>query len=483
MALQVADSFTGTGVRHDLGTTDDLYVAAGVRSVSTDDTAIEALGRLHSIKIDGAVFAAGIGIYIDVSGAAAGANALSIGKTGQISAVGTAMRLVGEANAVLNYGEISSIASRGITISNGGDGAARSKIINYGSISADAEAIFNGGNGLLVRNYGTITSSFGLAISSGVGNDTIHNFGTIDGDIDVFDGSNIVINRGVIVGSITGGASGDIVDNRLGTILGDINLGDGSDIFKPGQTDETVNGGLGSDGLDFTRSTGVQIALDGSIAATGWAMGDTYTGFENLDGSLTGADVLIGNGEVNSIFGNGGNDTLAGLGGSDTLFGGLGNDRLDGGIGDDSLYGGSGDDVVLGGAGVDVIQGQDGNDTITGGAGKDGVSGNFGADRFVFANGDFGGRTSATADIIFDFTQAEADRIDLKLVDAKSAVAGDQAFAFIGTAAFHNVAGELRFVQGASSTVVQGDTNGDGVADFWITLSGSIALKAADFVL
>ena len=483
MVLQVAESFTDTGVRHDLGTTDNLYVGAGIRSVSNDDVAVIAIGALHSIKIDGAVFGDAGGIYIDVSGSAAGSNAVAIGKTGQLSAVGTAIRLTGTNNAVLNHGEISSIAGRGIDISNGGDGTARSKIINYGSISADSEAILNGGNGVLIRNYGDITSSFGLSISSGSGDDTVHNFGTIDGDIDLSHGFNIVINRGMIVGNLSTGANGDIVDNRLGTIMGDVNLGDGSDIFRPGQTDETVDGGAGRDSLDFTRSSGVQFALDGSIAATGWASGDTYLNFENLQGSLTGADVLTGNSGDNYLAGNGGNDTLSGMAGIDTLGGGIGADTLDGGTGNDDLSGGLGNDRLLGGTGDDTLRGDDGNDTLSGGAGKDSFAGGAGADRFVFAAGDFGGKTAVTADLILDFTQADADKIDLKLVDASTKVAGDQAFSFIGTLAFHNVAGELRYVQSGGSTYVQGDTNGDGVADFWIGLSGLLSLKAADFVL
>ena len=62
-------------------------------------------------------------------------------------------------------------------------------------------------------------------------------------------------------------------------------------------------------------------------------------------------------------------------------------------------------------------------------------------------------------------------------------MAGDQNFSFIGTAAFHNVAGELRYEQINGNTYVTGDRNGDGVADLMIRLDGLHGLVAGDFVL
>ncbi len=61
------------------------------------------------------------------------------------------------------------------------------------------------------------------------------------------------------------------------------------------------------------------------------------------------------------------------------------------------------------------------------------MTGGAGNDMFVFANGDFGGTTTATADEIVDFTSGQ-DTIDLSQVDANSLLGGDQAFAFVGTA-------------------------------------------------
>ena len=82
--------------------------------------------------------------------------------------------------------------------------------------------------------------------------------------------------------------------------------------------------------------------------------------------------------------------------------------------------------------------------------------------------------TFSTADIIRDFSSTDADKINLGFVDANSAngAGTNEAFAFIGTNAFHNVAGELRYEQVSGDIFVYGDTNGDGIADFMIRLDG-----------
>ena len=62
-------------------------------------------------------------------------------------------------------------------------------------------------------------------------------------------------------------------------------------------------------------------------------------------------------------------------------------------------------------------------------------------------------------------------------------MAGDQAFSFIGTAAFTGVAGQLHYWYDAGRTIVSGDVNGNGTADFNIVLAGTVILVAGDFVL
>ena len=63
-------------------------------------------------------------------------------------------------------------------------------------------------------------------------------------------------------------------------------------------------------------------------------------------------------------------------------------------------------------------------------------------------------------------------------------MAGDQGFSFIGIERFHNVAGVLHAYRlSDGNTYVSGDTNGDGVAEFAIKLSGKHTFDNADFVL
>src|SRR5438093_13689825 len=130
--------------------------------------------------------------------------------------------------------------------------------------------------------------------------------------------------------------------------------------------------------------------------------------------------------------------------------------------GNAQLIGYANDDRLDGGDGNDSISGDYGNDTLTGGAGSDRMTGGAGNDTFLFAEGDFGGASTTTADEITDFTGGQ-DKIDLTQVDANTLLVGDQAFAFVGTAGFSGATGELRYEQVSGNTYVEGDTNGDGI--------------------
>ncbi|MDP8995246.1 MAG: RTX toxin, partial [Pseudomonadota bacterium] len=93
-------------------------------------------------------------------------------------------------------------------------------------------------------------------------------------------------------------------------------------------------------------------------------------------------------------------------------------------------------------------------------------------------------------DRIFGFEHA-IDKIDLARIDADTTAAGNQAFTFIGSAPFSGSgnasAGQLRAEQidaAANIWRVEGDVNGDGIADLVIQVhvEAGQPLTASDFV-
>jgi serralysin len=156
-------------------------------------------------------------------------------------------------------------------------------------------------------------------------------------------------------------------------------------------------------------------------------------------------------------------DPFTGTDGNDMINGGVGNQTLRGLLGDDSLNGGSGNDILIGGGG------------------KDRLTGGTGSDFFRFESvGD--SPTGAGRDRIQDF-QRGMDKIDLAAIDASSRADGDQSFIWIGTAGFSGRAGELHQIRSNGLTVVEGDLNGDGIADFQIEFATTMSLSSTDFLL
>ncbi len=114
--------------------------------------------------------------------------------------------------------------------------------------------------------------------------------------------------------------------------------------------------------------------------------------------------------------------------------------------------------VLAGGAGNDRLDGRAGNDLLFGQAGKDTLIGGTGSDRFVFQL--VTDSTVAAPDEINDFTVNPAataafiDRIDLSAIDARAGVAGNDAFTFIGSAAF-TAEGQIRAVASGADTLIR----------------------------
>jgi Ca2+-binding RTX toxin-like protein len=267
------------------------------------------------------------------------------------------------------------------------------------------------------------------------------------------------------------GGQGD--DSLLGGAGSDELWGDvGNDTLNGGASGDAMVGGLGNDTyvVDTVADLVIENAAEGtdSLNATVSINLAAYANVENVTLLGTGSINATGNNGVNRLTGSAGGNTLLALGGNDVVNGGGGNDSIDGGTGNDVLDGSIGNDTLTGGTGLDTLYGGTGRDSLTGGADAD-----------VFA-----WRSTAEAgfgvgrDVVSDFAVG-VDKLDLSAMDAHTLLAGDQAFSFIGATAFSGVAGQLRYVGG----VLQGDTNGDAVADFQIQLLGSPVITIADMVL
>jgi Ca2+-binding RTX toxin-like protein len=250
----------------------------------------------------------------------------------------------------------------------------------------------------------------------------------------------------------------------------------GNDIFFYAEdrfaSGDTVNGGAGYDGMflrgnytiDFTAAgyTGLFTSIENLTLTS--ATDERYArgGGSEFDYNLTLSDAIVGAGQVLTVSG-------ALLMGTETMV-------FDASAESDGtlrLFGGRASDTLKGGALTDLIHGNLGADTLAGGGG---------ADAFRYQN--IAESNSGSMDQILDFTTG-TDKIELDRIDANTLVAGNQAFAWIGSDAFTGSAGQLRAYEQGGTWFVEGDVNGDSVADLVIGLSlqGPTTLGAGDFIL
>ena len=135
--------------------------------------------------------------------------------------------------------------------------------------------------------------------------------------------------------------------------------------------------------------------------------------------------------------------------------------------------------VVLG---ATPVSGTDGANVFLIGAGEHTVSGLEGVDRFIFTSA-VGAEAGANLTGLPDFAPLLGERIDLRLIDAVAGSPANDAFTFIGANGFSGTAGELMAVPSGGSVLIKGDTNGDTVSDFLITVPNSGTPSAQWFLL
>jgi Ca2+-binding RTX toxin-like protein len=107
------------------------------------------------------------------------------------------------------------------------------------------------------------------------------------------------------------------------------------------------------------------------------------------------------------------------------------------------------------------------------------LEGGAGADVFRFLT--LADSANAAMDTITDF-ELGLDRIDLSRIDALAGALGNQAFTFIGSAAF-TAAGQVRAVSFGADFQVQMNTAGSDGAEMTLLTSDLTGIAVGDFIL
>lgn len=290
---------------------------------------------------------------------------------------------------------------------------------NFGAVTANLD------DATLIAGAG---SNANVLLGSGVNDLTLKGSGGLDVDGNSR-ANDIIGNAGS--NDISGGAGNDAITAGAGNDLVDAGAGNDTIVGGSGAGNDRYIGGTGIDVVRYSSATQTITVNLTTGAAAGVQIGrDTLIGIENVIGGR-GHDSVTGNGLLNVLTGGTGNDKLNGMAGNDVLVGGLG------------------------------------SDTLTGGLGRD-----------VFDFNALAESTRGSARDTVNFQRREGDKIDLSTIDADTdGTAGNQAFRFVGAAAFSGVDGQLRF----SGGILQGDTDGDRRADFEIKIVG--AMLAGDVIL
>jgi Ca2+-binding RTX toxin-like protein len=441
----------------------------------------------------------------DILNGGAGNDTLIGGDGSDIYLVDSAGDVVQETNAVLASGGSDTVYSylsaytlgtnvEHLRLMSGGAANGTGNGLNNVIYAGAGNNVLNGGAGVDTVSYAFATAGVkvGLAPTTaqatvGSGSDTLLAFENLTGSA-----FNDTLTGNAAANVLSGLAGNDLLNGSAGndTMVG----GDGSDVYyvdSVGDVVQETNAVLASGGSDtvysylsaYTLGTNVEnLRLLSSGAANG-----TGNGLNNVINAGAGNNVLNGGVGVDTAsyaYATAGvNANLAlttaqatGGSGSDTL---LAFENLTGSAFNDTLTGNAGANVLSGLAGNDLLNGGAGNDTLIGGAGTDRLTGGTGADVFSFnALSEMG--TGALRDVITDFRSTDGDKINLSVIDAKPGTVANDAFSFIGSAAFSgtDATGQLRFANG----ILSGSTDADAVAEFEISLMGVSTLAAANII-
>jgi Ca2+-binding RTX toxin-like protein len=337
-------------------------------------------------------------------------------------------------------------------------------VINGGVGTNDQVGIsgnYIGGNAL-VLGANTLTNVEVLSALPGGSYDiTLNNATTAAGTNFTVFGGNLVAGNSFRVNASTETDGAVTIFGGLGTDTFIGGAGNDGFYFGPGRWDrstDTVNGGGGvNDQLALDGNYSINVGAEANVETLALLRGPVAT--PNTF-SITLMNAFTPSGQTRTVWGGQLLTSVTIIGSAENdgnliFFGGTQSDTLTTGTRADTLWGGGAGDTLRGGQGNDIFRYDDVSEST--------------------------GSINSTRDRILDF--ATGDKIDLSRIDAISG-GSDNAFTFIGSAAFGNIAGQLRSVSNGNGTyTVHADVNGDGVADLSILVTKSSAVTVSDFIL
>ncbi|MCE2782346.1 calcium-binding protein [Limnohabitans sp.] len=306
--------------------------------------------------------------------------------------------------------------------------------------------------------------------------------------------------------------------------------GNFNQIFAGNKGGDVIDGGAGRDDRVWHGDdpSGVVVNLSAQTvntqAVTQFANSIKYAGAESI-GALLAMKEVLENLDMPMVKSVASNRALDGWGDVDVL---SNMEAAQGSSFNDQLYGSNDRNILSGGDGFDFIVGNGGNDYITGGMGHDALYGGLGRDWIVMDELNWGKLTPATtvgvsvprsvrdldqsgnlvvyksvnesttsnADVLDGFVLGK-DIIDLTAMDANTKRSGNQEFSDTLVEVWTKKAGQLKIstftgltddhnfaVSSAtngyklSGVLLEGDVNGDAVADFAIRLVGMTLSEA-----
>jgi Ca2+-binding RTX toxin-like protein len=337
-------AFTGGDAFDDAGDTVTINSAAGNTAETITGTSLS--DTINSDAGNDTIFGGG-GHDTIVGGA--GADSLQGDAGNDVFVISTAGHETGDS---LNGGSNSDtlrLDATGTVFAAGQFSGIENIVINAAAATTTVAGSLLTGTSIQIDGQGAGAEGLVISVASGV----TMNFGLMTFGGNFTDGNDTV--------SITTVAAASAVNITGTTISDSITGGDGDDTLDGGSGDDTLNGGAGFDVVSYASETNdLTVDLSSALAQV--------TGLDSGIDSLTSIEKLIaGSGNDNITGSNSASNYIVGGNGNDTITGGARNDTLQGGEGSDSLSGGNGDDRFVFGSSAEM----DGDATILGGEGTD----------------------------------------------------------------------------------------------------------------